>query len=120
MALLAIFIKPARATYAPILLGQSAVFSVLATNSDGTEADLSLGVDPFFFLWNPYNRKLQVNNYAMVLTTWPGTITFEVVNASGTTRYGPATVSKFFQQQSLSHEGGQGHFTTLSYHLARL
>jgi Tfp pilus assembly protein PilX len=110
--------KPARATYAPILLGQSAVFSVLATNSDGIEADLSLGVDPFFFLWNPYNRKLQVNNYAAVLTTWPGSITFEVVNASGTTRIGPATISKFFQQQSQFNEGGEGHFTTLSYHLA--
>ena len=110
--------KPAAATYAPILLGQSAVFSVLATNSNGTEADLSLAVDPFFFLWNPYNRKLKVDNYAMVLTTWPGTITFEVVNSSGTTRYGPATVSKFFQQQNLVTEGWQGHFTTLSYHLA--
>ena len=112
--------KPARATYAPILLGQSAVFSVLATNSNGTEADLSLGVDPFFFLWNPYNRKLKVDNYTMVLTTWPGTITFEVVESDTgiVTRYGPATISKFFQQQSLFNEGGQGHFTTLSYHLA--
>ena len=110
--------KPARATYAPILLGQSAVFSVLATNSNGTEADLSLAVDPFFFLWNPYNRKLQVDNYVMVLTTWPGTITFEIENAGGTTRIGPATVSKFFQQQNLVTEGWQGHFTTLSYHLA--
>ena len=115
--------KPARATYAPILLGQSAVFSVLATNSDGTEADLSLGVDPFFFLWNPYNRKLQVSNYAAVLTTWPGTITFEVDRANGdgsttTTRIGPATVSKFFEKQSVINEGGEGRFVDLSYHLA--
>lgn len=112
--------KPARATYAPILLGQSAVVSVLATNSDGTEADLSLGVDPFFFLWNPYNRKLKVDNYAMVLTTWPGTITFEVENSQTgvVTRYGPATISKFFERQIYLTEGWQGHFTTLSYQLA--
>ena len=37
---------------------------------------------------------------------------------AGTTRIGPATVSKFFQQQNLVTEGWQGHFTTLSYHLA--
>ena len=53
--------KPASASYAPILLGQTALFSLLATNSDGVEADLALGIDPFFFLWNPYNRKLEVN-----------------------------------------------------------
>ena len=55
----------------------------------------------------------------MVLTTFPGTITFEVENASTvpptTTRYGPATISKYFRQHVMITEGGQTHFTTQSY-----
>jgi hypothetical protein len=95
--------KPARASYAPVLLGQVAIFSALTEGSN-----LALGIDPFFYLWNPYNRKLKVDRYAIKLTNFPGHITFWVTKAGTTQRYGPANISKY-----LSNHAGQG--GSLSY-----
>ncbi|MEO0447639.1 MAG: hypothetical protein AAF191_16315, partial [Verrucomicrobiota bacterium] len=75
--------KPARASYAPVLLGYLTAYSVLATNSDGVTADLALGIDPFFYLWNPYNRVLEVEKYAIRLTTFAGHATFWVTDQTG-------------------------------------
>ena len=98
--------KPARANYAPVLLGYVAAYSVLATNQNGSTADLALGIDPFFYLWNPYNRKLKVDKYAIRLTTFAGHVTFWITDENGTrTRHGPSTVSHYIRNHA--NQGGQ-------------
>jgi type II secretory pathway pseudopilin PulG len=97
--------KPARASYAPIFLGSVVLYSVLATNSNGTEADLALGVDPFFYLWNPYNRTLNVPRYALKLTGFGGHVTLWVKRGSVTTRHGPAIITNYAKYNSGISEG---------------
>jgi len=92
--------KPARANYAPVFLGSVIAYSVLATNSDGTTADLAVGIDPMFYLWNPYNRTLKVDRYALKMTGFGGHITLWVNRPSGSTQYGPAIITKFAQNHS--------------------
>ena len=86
--------KPARANYSPVLLGSLAVFSA---RSEANQ--LTLGVDPFFYLWNPYNCTLSVDNYAIKLTNFAGHVTFWVTKqGQQPQRYGPTNVSKYLQQ----------------------
>lgn len=95
--------KPARANYAPVLLGNATFYSALAVNptADGVSAELALGIDPFFFLWNPYNRKLTFDRYALRMTTLPGHITFWVTKSDGSReRHGPVAISRFLAVQA--------------------
>ena len=96
--------RPARADYAPVMLGAVCLVSALATNPNGTTADLALGLDPIFYLWNPYNRKLKFDNLAIAMKTgFPGSIAFQVTNGSGTiTTYGPANIQDYLTKQSSS------------------
>lgn len=96
--------RPARANYAPVMLGAVCLVSALATNSNGTTANLALGLDPMFYLWNPYNRKLKFDNLAIAMKTgFPGSIAFKVTNGSGTiTTYGPANIQDYLANQSSS------------------
>ncbi len=92
--------KPARANYAPVFLGSVILYSVLATNSDGTKADLAVGIDPLFYLWNPYNRTLKVDRYALRMTGFGGHITLWVNRPGGSTQHGPAIITKFAQNHT--------------------
>ncbi|MEY4243355.1 MAG: hypothetical protein RLZZ245_940 [Verrucomicrobiota bacterium] len=92
--------KPARANYAPVLLGSVILYSVLATNSDGIMADLAVGIDPLFYLWNPYNRTLKVDRYALRMTGFGGHITLWVNRPGGSTQHGPAIITKYAQNHS--------------------
>jgi Tfp pilus assembly protein PilX len=106
--------KPARANYAPVFLGSVILYSALATNSNGTTADLAVGIDPFFYLWNPYNRKLKVDRYALKMTGFGGHITFWVTRQDGsTTQHGPTRITNYIQNQA--NAGGD-----LSYLLSDL
>jgi hypothetical protein len=48
-------------------------------------ADLAVGLDPLFYFWNPYNRKIKCENLAVTLGTgFPGRVVFEVTTNTGT------------------------------------
>ncbi|MEX1048734.1 MAG: hypothetical protein WED15_04345 [Akkermansiaceae bacterium] len=93
--------RPARANCAPVLLGSVCLFSALATPSTATTAKLALGLDPFFYLWNPYNRKLQFNKFAIRTLGFPGHVTFYVNRGGVRTQYGPSTSRDYLS----SHAG---------------
>ncbi len=78
--------RPARANYAPVNLGTSVLVSMLARNVTGAapnqRADLAVGLDPLFYFWNPYNRKIKCENIAVVLGLGiPGRVVFDVTTA---------------------------------------
>lgn len=107
--------RPARSNYAPVLLGYTALYSVL--KNDGNQ--LCLGIDPFFFIWNPYNRKISVDRYAIKLSTLPGHITFWVTKPGGTVeRYGPATIGNYLAQEAKLMNSTLGNAWNLSYLLS--
>jgi hypothetical protein len=77
--------RPARSNYAPVNLGTSFLVSMLAKNVNGATADLAVGLDPLFYFWNPYNRKIKCENLAVTLGTgFPGRVVFEVTTNTGT------------------------------------
>lgn len=80
--------RPARANYAPVNLGTSVLVSMLARNVTGVapnqQADLAVGLDPLFYFWNPYNRKIECENIAVVLGLGlPGRVVFDVTTTAG-------------------------------------
>ncbi len=82
--------RPARANYAPVNLGTSVLVSMLAKNVTGVapnqRADLAVGLDPLFYFWNPYNRKIICENIAVVLGLGlPGRAAFDVKTTANTT-----------------------------------
>jgi hypothetical protein len=85
--------RPARANYAPVNLGTSILVSILAKNVSGTApnqtADLAIALDPLFYFWNPYNRKISCENIAVVLAaSLPGRAVFDVkTTGNSTTSY---------------------------------
>jgi hypothetical protein len=103
--------KPARANYAPVFLGSVILYSVLATNSDGTTADLAVGIDPLFYLWNPYNRTLKVDRYALKITGFGGHITLWVNRPGGSTQHGPAIITDYAK----FHSGATGWVDRMTY-----
>ena len=54
--------RPVRASYAPVLLGVNAIFSLVYENGK-----LKMLVDPFFIIWNPYNTQITAEKFAV---TW--------------------------------------------------
>lgn len=101
---------PARGSYAPILLGASCAFALKMTNQQtdpiaGITGDLSVVFDPFFHLWNPYNRELIVENFAVTLDNgFPGHLTLWVTDGeSGVrTQYGPYPMRDYLLANELA------------------
>ena len=54
--------RPVRASYAPVLLGVNAVYSLVYAGGQ-----LKLVVDPFFIIWNPYDTKIAADKFAVTL-----------------------------------------------------
>jgi hypothetical protein len=82
--------RPARANYAPVNLGTSVLVSILAKNVTGVapnqRADLAVGLDPLFYFWNPYNRKISCENIAVVLGLGlPGRAVLDIKTTTNTT-----------------------------------
>lgn len=82
--------RPARANYAPVNLGTSILVSMLAKNVTGAapdqRADLAVGLDPLFYFWNPYNRKIKCENLAVTLGAgFPGRVAFDVTTTGNVT-----------------------------------
>jgi hypothetical protein len=55
---------PTRGSYTPILLGYRLAFTLKVINWDSIteEGDLALVLDPFFYLWNPYDQSIRFEN----------------------------------------------------------
>ena len=67
---------PARANYAPILMGAVGLYSAKVTNGN-----LTLAIDPLIYLWNPYNISLDVRRYGVAMQRGHGgKITFKVMS----------------------------------------
>lgn len=95
--------RPARANYAPVLLGSVTLYSALVTNVQQGRGNLALGIDPFFYLWNPYNRTLEVPRYAIrLIRGYGGHITFRVGGAT----YGPAKIQDYVREHVRGSGGG--------------
>jgi hypothetical protein len=76
---------PVRASYAPVLLGVNAIYSLVY------KADqLQLVVDPFFIIWNPYDTQITAPKFAVTLENGlAGGVRFKVTDPAGSeTLYG--------------------------------
>lgn len=68
--------RPARASYAPVLLGVNAIYSLVYESGQ-----LKLVVDPFFILWNPYDTQVTAEKFALTLRRGlPGGVVFRVTD----------------------------------------
>ena len=80
--------RPAQASYAPVFLGTTCIFSVIATNYDPNDqtAEVAITMDPIYYLWNPYNREIEVDNVLVHFETgMSGSINIELTDtATGT------------------------------------
>ncbi|MDP4898550.1 MAG: hypothetical protein NWR03_12315 [Akkermansiaceae bacterium] len=106
--------RPARANYAPVLLGSVALFSAKVVDSNGIQGNLALGVDPFFYIWNPYNRTINVSKYAVRLSRgFGGHIQFNVTDATGGNKrvIGPARLDHYVKK-GLSSGTASGNYMT--------
>lgn len=82
--------RPAAPNYAPVNLGTSIIVSMLATNVSGATpnqtADLAVALDPLFYFWNPYNRKIECEHIAVRLDRgFPGEVKLWVNGAEHST-----------------------------------
>ena len=74
--------RPARANYAPVLLGVNAIYSIVYKNNR-----LQLVVDPFFIIWNPYNTQITADRFAVTLENgFAGGVRFRLTDTKGTAR----------------------------------
>jgi len=67
--------KPYQSNYAPVRLGYTVVLSVMSVPDSAGGEKLALGIDPIFYLWNPYNHRLTAEKYLVhYRTALPGQI----------------------------------------------
>lgn len=79
--------RPARANYAPVSLGSSTLVS-LSVRSDSvtSQNELAVCVDMFFYLWNPYNRKISCDSLVVAMDEGiPGNIGIWISEVDDTT-----------------------------------
>lgn len=106
---------PARANYAPVLMGAVGLYS--AKVQDGL---LALVIDPLIYLWNPYNVTLKVDRYGVSMANGHGgKITFKVTKKDqagqviSQNTYGPAKTDAFIKRKmELSGQATSGHSLT--------
>ena len=115
---------PARATYAPVILGGACAYSVLVqnertdpSNPKVTIGDLSLGMDPFFYLWNPYNRRLTMDRYAIMVTNgFTGHITlWKNHGTSSEEQFGPRSMRDYLIATEVEDQGERSEVTAMTY-----
>ena len=71
--------QPARASYAPVLLGVNAIYSLVYKDNK-----LQLVVDPFFIIWNPYDTQITAPRFAVTLENGlAGGVRFKVTDSAG-------------------------------------
>jgi len=115
---------PARANYSPILLGGACVFSVLVqyerpdpSNPLVQIGDLSVGIDPFFLIWNPFNHSLKVDRLGIALDNgFPGHVTLWKNHATADEeRYGPWTMRDYLIASATQNVSDQSNAQEITY-----
>jgi len=75
--------RPIRASYAPVLLGVNAIYSLVYKDNK-----LQMVVDPFFIIWNPYDSKITADKFAVTLENgFAGGVRFRVTDPDGDQKY---------------------------------
>ena len=112
--------RPARASYAPVLLGVNAIYSLVYEGGQ-----LQMVVDPFFILWNPYDTQVTADKFALTLKRGlPGGVVFRVTDLAtgvqtqhGKTSGGGVDAATNFADYAKHKSGGT---SDLSYLITRL
>ena len=104
--------RPARANYAPVNLGTSILVSMLAKNVTGASpnqtAELAVGLDPLFYFWNPYNRKIRCENLAVTLGAgFPGRVKLDVTTTGNVTTSYDQPLAVLLRNNVTSLSGGK-------------
>ncbi len=90
--------RPAGMTYGPFHLGTYFYYSVRVRSGQ-----LEFVCDPVFYIWNPYNVKIDSLNYLISCELGiPGQIKFTVTDSTGanTQTYGPQAIAAYFRGSS--------------------
>jgi hypothetical protein len=78
--------RPAQAPYAPVCLGHTALIGIQARDYDATlpkPLSLALTLDPLFYLWNPYNRRITCDQMTLILGNGvPGDVKFKITDGA--------------------------------------
>ena len=79
--------RPAKPSYAPVTLGTNALLSLKGIPTAAPDqVQLAVAVDPIFYIWNPYNRKLQFEGLKIDLkNSFPGQYTIEITGNNAQT-----------------------------------
>jgi Tfp pilus assembly protein PilX len=113
--------RPVRANYTPVLLGVSAIYSLVYTDNK-----LKMVVDPFFIMWNPYNTGITADKFAVTVQGgFAGGMRFRVTDANNNatyhgraSNYGNAGSDTYFLHYAKHKFGGGG--WNLSYLVSNL
>ena len=85
--------RPAQAPYAPVCLGHTALVGIQARDyrnwwAADQQLQLALTLDPLFYLWNPYNRRITCNQVTLILGNGvPGDVKFKITDNGNVTEY---------------------------------
>lgn len=97
---------PARSSYTPLYMGSVGIFSINTDSSSGTRK-LNFHIDPFFYIWNPYNIALDTQTMTIRLyDSFVGNLTFKIItqqddpattdiNEEVYTQYGPSGIGNY-------------------------
>jgi hypothetical protein len=78
--------RPAKPSYAPVTLGTTALLSLKGIPVGAGEVQLAVAIDPIFYIWNPYNRKLQFEGLKIDLkNSFPGRVNIKIEGTDGQT-----------------------------------
>ncbi len=86
---------PLRGNYSPVLLSTRFILSAVAVDkgvapNTANQATLALGLEPIFYLWNPYNVTLKMDNVSVRLSdgnSAPFMLTITVVDGGTSTEH---------------------------------
>ena len=85
--------RAARAPYAPVCLGHTALVGIQARDyrswlAEDKQLQLALTLDPLFYLWNPYNRRITCDQVTLILGNGvPGDVKFKITDNGTETVY---------------------------------
>ena len=85
--------RPAQAPYAPVCLGHTALVGIQARDyrnwwAPDQQLQLALTLDPLFYLWNPYNRRITCDQMTLILGNGvPGDVKFKITDGADETVY---------------------------------
>ena len=100
--------RPAQANYAPVNLGFSALVGIKAVNATASDAALAITLDPLFYFWNPYNRKISCDGIVVTLGRGiPGRVLLQYTDAGGNPVNEDLNLWKLLKDNVINRVGGR-------------